>query len=132
VQEVPREQTSSYGIVSAPNFTGRFGAIEQIVEKPKPEVAPSNLAVVGRYVLSGGIFPILEKTRSGAGGEIQLTDAIAQLLKQDKVLAYQFEGRRFDCGTRIGLIEATIQYALDHDDLADEARAYMQAALAQK
>jgi UTP--glucose-1-phosphate uridylyltransferase len=132
VQEVPNEQTSSYGIVAAPSFTGRFGAIEQIVEKPKPEVAPSNLAVVGRYVLSGDIFPILEKTRSGAGGEIQLTDAIAQLLKQDKVLAYQFEGRRFDCGTRIGLIEATIQFALDHDDLADEARAYMQAALARK
>ncbi|MFZ9310883.1 MAG: UTP--glucose-1-phosphate uridylyltransferase GalU [Arenimonas sp.] len=132
VQQVPQEQTSSYGIVSAPNFTGRFGAIEQIVEKPKPENAPSDLAVVGRYVLSGDIFPILEKTRSGAGGEIQLTDAIAQLLRQDKVLAYQFEGRRFDCGTRIGLIEATIQYALDHDDLADEARAYMQAALAAK
>ena len=132
VQEVPREQTSSYGIVAAPNFTGRFGAIEQIVEKPRPEVAPSNLAVVGRYVLSGDIFPLLEKPRSGAGGEIRLTDAIAQLLKQDKVLAYQFEGRRFDCGTRIGLIEATIQFALDHDDLADEARAYMQAALARK
>jgi UTP--glucose-1-phosphate uridylyltransferase len=132
VQQVPQEQTSSYGIVSAPNFTGRFGAIEQIVEKPKPEIAPSNLAVVGRYVLSGAIFPILEKTRSGAGGEIQLTDAIAGLLKQEKVLAYQFEGRRFDCGTRIGLIEATIQYALDHDDLAAEARAYMQAALAAK
>lgn len=132
VQQVPQEQTSSYGIVSAPNFTGRFGAIEQIVEKPKPEMAPSNLAVVGRYVLSGTIFPILERTRSGTGGEIQLTDAIAELLKQDKVLAYQFEGRRFDCGTRIGLIEATIQYALDHDDLAAEARAYMQAALAAK
>lgn len=132
VQPVPQEQTSSYGIVSAPNFTGRFGAIEQIVEKPKPEKAPSNLAVVGRYVLSGDIFPILEKTRSGTGGEIQLTDAIAELLKQDKVLAYQFEGRRFDCGTRIGLIEATIQYALDHNDLAAEARAYMQAALAAK
>ena len=132
VQQVPQEQTSSYGIVSAPKFTGRFGAIEQIVEKPKPEIAPSNLAVVGRYVLSGAIFPILEKTRTGTGGEIQLTDAIAGLLKQDKVLAYQFEGRRFDCGTRIGLIEATIQYALDHDDLAAEARAYMQAALAAK
>jgi UTP--glucose-1-phosphate uridylyltransferase len=132
VQEVPREMTSSYGIVAAPSFTGRFGAIEQIVEKPKPEDAPSNLAVVGRYVLSADIFPILEKTRGGAGGEIQLTDAIAQLLKKDKVLAYQFEGRRFDCGTRIGLIEATIQFALDHDDLADEARVYMQAALARK
>jgi len=132
VQQVPLELTSSYGIVAAPNFTGRFGTIEKIVEKPKPEVAPSNLAVVGRYVLSGEIFPILEKTRSDAGGEIQLTDAIAELLKLDRVLAYQFEGRRFDCGTRIGLIEATIQYALDHEDLADDARAYMQAALAAK
>jgi len=129
VQQVPREQTSSYGIVAAPDFTGRFGEIRRIVEKPKPEAAPSDLAVVGRYVLSGDIFPILETTRSGAGGEIQLTDAIATLLERQRVLAYQFEGRRFDCGTRIGLIEATIQYALDHDDLADEARAYMQAAL---
>lgn len=130
VQQVPREQTSSYGIVAAPDFTGRFGDIRRIVEKPKPEDAPSDLAVVGRYVLSGDIFPILETTRSGAGGEIQLTDAIATLLERQRVLAYQFEGRRFDCGTRIGLVEATIQYALDHDDLADEARAYMQAALA--
>ena len=130
VQQVPREQTSSYGIVAAPDFTGRFGEIRRIVEKPKPEDAPSNLAVVGRYVLSGDIFPILETTRSGAGGEIQLTDAIATLLERQRVLAYQFEGRRFDCGTRIGLVEATIQYALDHDDLAEEARAYMQAALA--
>ncbi len=130
VQQVPREQTSSYGIVAAPDFTGRFGEIRRIVEKPKPEAAPSDLAVVGRYVLSGDIFPILETTRSGAGGEIQLTDAIATLLERQRVLAYQFEGRRFDCGTRIGLVEATIQYALDHDDLADEARAYMQAALA--
>jgi len=130
VQQVPREQTSSYGIVAAPDFTGRFGEIRRIVEKPKPEAAPSDLAVVGRYVLSGDIFPILETTRSGAGGEIQLTDAIATLLERQRVLAYQFEGRRFDCGTRIGLVEATIQYALDHDDLADEARAYIQAALA--
>ena len=130
VQQVPREQTSSYGIVAAPDFTGRFGDIRRIVEKPKPEDAPSDLAVVGRYVLSGDIFPILETTRSGAGGEIQLTDAIATLLERQRVLAYQFDGRRFDCGTRIGLVEATIQYALDHDDLADETRAYMQAALA--
>ena len=129
VQQVPREQTSSYGIVAAPDFTGRFGEIRQIVEKPRPEDAPGTLAVVGRYVLSGDLFPILESTRSGSGGEIQLTDAIAGLLQHQSVLAYQFEGRRFDCGTRIGLVEATIQYALDHDDLADEARAYMKTAL---
>src|SRR5574343_1807981 len=109
VQQVPREQTSSYGIVAAPDFTGRFGDIRRIVEKPKPEDAPSDLAVVGRYVLSGDIFPILETTRSGAGDEIQLTDAIATLLESQRVLAYQFDGRRFDCGTRIGLVEATIQ-----------------------
>ena len=129
VQDVPREQTGSYGIVAAENFSGRQGVISEIVEKPKPELAPSTLGVVGRYVLSGRIFDILEKTRPGAGGEIQLTDGIATLLKEDRVLAYRFEGRRFDCGSRIGLIEATIQYALDHDDLADAARAYMRDAL---
>jgi UTP--glucose-1-phosphate uridylyltransferase len=84
---------------------------------------------VGRYVLSGGIFPILVRTRPGPGGEIQLTDAIAELLGQQRVLAYRFEGRRFDCGSRIGLVEATIQYALDHDDLSEATRAYMRAAL---
>ena len=131
VQDVPREQTGSYGIVATENFNNRQGVISAIVEKPKPEVAPSNLAVVGRYVLSGRIFDLLEKTKPGAGGEIQLTDAIAALLKEEKALAYRFEGRRFDCGSRIGLIEATIQYALDHDDLADAAREYMTQALKQ-
>jgi UTP--glucose-1-phosphate uridylyltransferase len=129
VQDVPREQTGSYGIVATENFSDRQGVISAIVEKPKPEVAPSNLAVVGRYVLSGRIFDLLEKTKPGAGGEIQLTDAIAGLLKEEKALAYRFEGRRFDCGSRIGLIEATIQYALDHDDLAEAAREYMTQAL---
>jgi UTP--glucose-1-phosphate uridylyltransferase len=129
VQDVPREQTGSYGIVATENFNDRQGIISAIVEKPKPEVAPSNLAVVGRYVLSGRIFDLLEKTKPGAGGEIQLTDAIAALLKEEKALAYRFAGRRFDCGSRIGLIEATIQYALDHDDLADAAREYMTQAL---
>jgi UTP--glucose-1-phosphate uridylyltransferase len=130
VQDVPREQTGSYGIVATESFNGRHGSISAIVEKPKPEVAPSNLAVVGRYVLSGKIFGLLEKTRAGAGGEIQLTDGIAALLAQENVLAYRFQGRRFDCGTRIGLVEATIQYALDHDDLADATRAYIRSALA--
>jgi UTP--glucose-1-phosphate uridylyltransferase len=129
VQDVPREQTASYGIVATEDFSGRHGGISAIVEKPRPEVAPSTLAVVGRYVLSGSIFSLLEKTRPGAGGEIQLTDGIAALLQQERALAYRFEGRRFDCGSRIGLIEATIQYALDHDDLAEAARAYMRAAL---
>ena len=129
VQDVPREQTGSYGIVETHDFSGRHGAIVAIVEKPRPEVAPSTLGVVGRYVLSGRIFDILERTRPGAGGEIQLTDGIAALLKEERALAYRFEGRRFDCGSRIGLVEATIQFALDHDDLADAARAYMRDAL---
>ena len=129
VQDVPREQTGSYGIVATESFHDGYGAISAIVEKPKPEVAPSTLAVVGRYVLDGRVFPLLEQTRAGAGGEIQLTDGIAALLREQRALAYRFQGRRFDCGTRIGLVEATIQYALDHEDLADEARAYMTAAL---
>ena len=129
VQDVPREQTSSYGIVATESFHERQGRITAIVEKPKPDVAPSTLAVVGRYVLSGEIFGLLERTRPGGGGEIQLTDAIATLLERERVLAYRFEGRRFDCGSRIGLVEATIQYALDHDDLNEATRAYMRAAL---
>jgi UTP--glucose-1-phosphate uridylyltransferase len=129
VQDVPREQTASYGIVAAPSFDGRQGAIEAIVEKPRPEAAPSTLAVVGRYVLSPRIFDLLERTRAGSGGEIQLTDGIAALLQQEPVFAYHFEGRRFDCGSRIGLVEATIRFALDHEDLAEDTRAYMRAAL---
>jgi UTP--glucose-1-phosphate uridylyltransferase len=129
VQDVPRDQTASYGIVATDEFKNHHGAISAIVEKPRPADAPSTLAVVGRYVLSGRIFEMLEKTPAGAGGEIQLTDGIAALLKQERALAYRFEGRRFDCGSRIGLVEATIQYALDHDDLADAARAYMVDAL---
>ena len=131
VQDVPREQTGSYGIVDTGGDHGNPARILGMVEKPHPEVAPSTRAVVGRYVLSGKVFGLLRQTRAGKGGEIQLTDAIARLAESDPVLAYQFQGRRFDCGSRIGLVEATIRFALDHDDLADDARAYMRAALAE-
>lgn len=131
VQDVPHEQTASYGIVATDAFQTRQGRIRAIVEKPKPEVAPSNLAVVGRYVLNPRIFPLLESTTPGAGGEIQLTDAIAALLEEEAVNAYRFQGTRFDCGTHIGLIEATIRYALDHEKLSDSARQLMQNALAE-
>ena len=130
-QDVPRGQTGSYGIVATDGFSGRQGRITAIVEKPAPENAPSTLAVVGRYVLSPRIFDLLENTTPGAGGEIQLTDAISALLREQPVLAYRFQGTRFDCGTHIGLIEATIRYALDHEKLSDAAREMMQNALAE-
>ncbi|KRA50578.1 UTP--glucose-1-phosphate uridylyltransferase GalU [Pseudoxanthomonas sp. Root630] len=131
VQDVAPEQTGSYGIVATESFNGREGRIDAIVEKPKPEDAPSTLAVVGRYVLDGRIFELLENTTPGAGGEIQLTDGIAQLLREKPVHAYRFQGTRFDCGTHIGLIEATIRYALDHEKLSDAARDTMQNALSE-
>ncbi|HET6603022.1 MAG TPA: UTP--glucose-1-phosphate uridylyltransferase GalU [Xanthomonadaceae bacterium] len=129
VQDVERDQTGSYGIVSVPDFQGRHGRVEAIVEKPSPEDAPSTLAVVGRYVLQPRIFELLASQTPGAGGEIQLTDAIARMLVDDPVLAYRFQGARFDCGTHIGLIEATIRYALDHETLSEPARIAMQKAL---
>lgn len=129
VQDVPREQTGSYGIVATGDFAGRTGAIAGLVEKPSPDDAPSTLAVVGRYILPASIFGYLESTAAGAGGEIQLTDAIARLLAESRVDAYRFQGMRFDCGTHLGLIEATIRYALDHEILSDAARRLMQNAL---
>jgi UTP--glucose-1-phosphate uridylyltransferase len=129
VQDVPHEQTGSYGIVATESFDGQAGRIRQIVEKPKPADAPSNLAVVGRYILDPAIFALLETTPQGAGGEIQLTDAIAQLLPLQQVDGFRFHGTRFDCGTHLGLIEATVRYALDHELLSDAARTLMQNAL---
>ena len=99
--------------------------IKAIVEKPKPEVAPSNLAVTGRYILTPRIFDLLEKTEKGVGGEIQLTDAISELLKEERITAFPFNGRRYDCGSRMGFLEATIDYALKRPELADRLRRYL-------
>jgi len=129
VQDVPQEQTASYGIVATDGFRDRHGAIRRIVEKPRPEDAPSTLAVVGRYILPGAIFGHLERTGRGAGGEIQLTDAIDSLIQDQQVDAYRFRGTRFDCGTHIGLVEATIRFALDHEKISDAARDSMARAL---
>ncbi len=129
VEDVPQEMTGSYGIVDVPEFSDRSGRIQAIVEKPKPEVAPSRLAVVGRYILDSKIFDLLESQQPGAGGEIQLTDAIARLLVDNPVMAYRFLGTRFDCGSHLGLIEATIRFALDHEALTDGARDAMIRAL---
>ncbi|MGY0798645.1 UTP--glucose-1-phosphate uridylyltransferase GalU [Lysobacter sp. A286] len=129
VQDVEREKTASYGIVATEDFSDRQGRIRAIIEKPKPADAPSTLAVVGRYVLSPRIFEFLETTTPGSGGEIQLTDAIARLLVDEAVNAYRFQGTRFDCGTHIGLIGATIRYALDHEKLSVAAQTLMSDAL---
>lgn len=129
VEDVPEDRTGSYGIVDAPAFDGRCGQMRSIVEKPAPEHAPSNLAVVGRYVLDGSIFGLLESTTPGKGGEIQLTDAIARLLQAQSVLAYRFQGTRFDCGSHLGLVEATIRFALDNETLSAGAAQAMQDAL---
>ncbi len=129
VQDVPREQTGSYGIVATDAFTGRAGRIRAMVEKPAPAAAPSTLAVVGRYVLQADIFDRLRAQAPGQGGEIQLTDAIAAMLADAPVHAFRFQGTRFDCGTHLGLVEATIRYALDHEQLSDAARRLMQSSL---
>jgi len=126
VEEVPHSDTDKYGIVDATPVDERSAQIRHMVEKPKPADAPSNLAVVGRYVLPGRIFQLLEQTTPGAGGEIQLTDAIDALLKeQGKVLAYRFEGTRFDCGNKAGLVRATMHMALQDPKLAPVVREIM-------
>ncbi|GLQ91028.1 UTP--glucose-1-phosphate uridylyltransferase GalU [Dyella flagellata] len=123
VEEVPHDQTDKYGIVDAEPVNERSARIRHMVEKPKPAEAPSNLAVVGRYVLPGRIFQLLEQTKPGAGGEIQLTDAIEALLtEQGKVLAYRFEGTRFDCGNKAGLVRATMHMAMQDPSLAKVVR----------
>jgi len=125
VQNVPREETSSYGIVSSEPISKGLSKITAMVEKPRPEEAPSTLGVVGRYILSPHIFRFLETARPGAGREIQLTDAIARLLREESVVAYEFDGQRYDCGSKIGYLQATVAYALKHPELADEFRGYM-------
>jgi UTP--glucose-1-phosphate uridylyltransferase len=125
VETVPREETNKYGIVATDSREGRVSRIRMIVEKPKPENAPSNLAVVGRYLLTGTIFQKLERTGRGAGGEIQLTDAIADLLADEPVYAYEFEGRRYDCGSKLGYLQATVEYALKHESLGKKFSEYL-------
>jgi UTP--glucose-1-phosphate uridylyltransferase len=114
VQDVPRENTRQYGIVSTEPFAERLEKVKAIVEKPAPEKAPSTLAVVGRYILTPGVFAYLEKLGKGAGGEIQLTDGIEALMQSETVLAYRYQGRRFDCGSKIGYLQASVEIGLQH------------------
>lgn len=131
VMEVAREQTASYGIVSTEQADAELSPIRAMVEKPKPENAPSTLAVVGRYVLTPRIFDKLAAVQPGSGGEIQLTDGIAALLREERVMAYRFSGRRYDCGSKLGYLQATVELGVKHAEvgagftrfLADRSRA---------
>jgi len=126
VQIVPRQDTDKYGIVAVEAERSVTTRVQSIVEKPKPAVAPSTLAVVGRYVLTPAIFAHLEKIGEGAGGEIQLTDGIAALMREEAVYAYRFSGKRYDCGNKLGYLQATVEYALGHPALGRSFRKYLQ------
>ena len=126
VQDVPRAHTRQYGIVSAAPYRPDLELVSGIVEKPQPEVAPSTLAVVGRYVLSGAIFGFLENLGTGAGGEIQLTDGIAALMATERVLAYRYAGQRYDCGSKLGYLKATTAMGLKHPETAAGFREFLE------
>jgi len=126
VQTVPRQDTDKYGIVTLERpIVDRVGKISHIVEKPKPDKAASTLAVVGRYLLSGSVFEDLAKIGQGAGGEIQLTDGIARLMQREPVYAFEFEGKRYDCGSKLGYLQATVEFGLKHPSLGGEFASYL-------
>lgn len=126
VEAVARRDTEKYGIVAVEGDSTVTSRVRSIVEKPKPAAAPSTLAVVGRYVLAPAIFEHLEKLGQGAGGEIQLTDGIAALMREEAVYAHRFTGKRYDCGSKLGYLQATVEYALGHDELGSRFRKYLE------
>ena len=130
VQQVARSETGRYGIVATDPPAGDLARVRRIVEKPKPADAPSDLGVVGRYLLSGTIFSKLSAIGRGAGGEIQLTDGIAALLADEPVYAFRFEGKRYDCGSKLGYLEATVEYGLRHPELGSQFAQYLESFLA--
>ena len=125
VQEVPAEHTRRYGIVAGTQVGDRLLDVNRIVEKPAPEAAPSRLAVAGRYILTPGVFPEIASQQRGVGGEIQLTDGIAGLLRREKVFAYRYEGKRYDCGSKEGFLQANVELALQHKELGPAFREYL-------
>ena len=131
LEEVPMENISSYGCVRANQLSDQVFEVLDMVEKPKREEAPSNLAIIGRYVLTPDIFPILEKQKPGKGGEIQLTDAIRQLLQEEAVYGCRFEGIRHDCGDKLGFLKATVDMALKRPEFNNEFRSYLKERLAE-
>ena len=129
-QTVDIGESDKYGMVAGPGVENRVSKVDEIIEKPEPSEAPSDQAVVGRYILTPAIFEKLRSTQKGAGGEIQLTDAIAELRKEEEIFAYSFEGRRYDCGSKIGYLEATVEFAFRHEELADEFADYLKQLMA--
>lgn len=124
-QTVQVSESNKYGMVAGPKLNERLSRVDDIVEKPAPAEAPSDQAVVGRYILTPAIMDKLKTTQRGAGNEIQLTDAIAELRKTEEIFAYSFEGRRYDCGSKIGYLEANVEIALQHDELSDTFKSYL-------
>jgi len=125
IEQVPRTTVNRYGIIDSQYIAESLSRVNAIVEKPAIDKAPSNLAVVGRYILTPRIFKLLEQTERGAGNEIQLTDAIAKLLNEESVLGYEFNGKRFDCGSKSGYLEATVEFALKHAELKQDFQAFL-------
>ena len=129
VEEVDPKQTASYGILDADPPKDRITKVRGLIEKPDPAEAPSNLAIIGRYILTPEIFDILERKETGAGGEIQITDAMARLLDQQSIYGYRYEGERFDCGTKVGFQMANLSYALDRKDMRDRLIPYLRQTM---
>jgi UTP--glucose-1-phosphate uridylyltransferase len=127
VQEVPAEHTNRYGIVAGTPVNDRLVDITRMVEKPKPEDAPSRLGVAGRYILTPGVFREILAQPRGVGGEIQLTDGLSGLLRREKVFAYRYEGKRYDCGSKDGFLQANVELALEHSQLGEGFRAYLKS-----
>lgn len=125
VQEVDKKEVKSYGVISGKQIQDNLWDVDTFVEKPEPKDAPSNVAVVGRYILEPSIFNILEQTGEGAGGEIQLTDALATQAKSEKLLAYKFDGKRYDCGSKLGYLEATVELAMKHNGVGKRFTEYL-------
>jgi UTP--glucose-1-phosphate uridylyltransferase len=126
VEEVPRDQTQSYGIVTIDEMKGDLASVHSIVEKPRPADAPSNLGVIGRYVLTPRIFDLLAQVTPGAGGEIQLTDAISALLRHERVLALRLPGRRYDCGSKLGYLQASVDFGVRHPEIGAAFKRFLE------
>jgi len=126
IQKVPRAQTRHYGIIDAKKIEDGVYLVKDLVEKPAPEDAPSNLAIIGRYILTPEIFPALERTKPGKGGEIQLTDGLRLLMEKQPIYAYEFQGKRYDAGDKLGFLKATVEFGLKNAEFGNEFRTYLQ------